>query len=83
MSTRIEIEARFFVFTSLGALVHSDQFCLDTLNREQLVAELLARYPLERWHTMHLLTTEQVRTWLEQALVLLTSDPDASRDRLE
>ena len=83
MSTRIEIEARFFLFTSLGALVHSDQFCLETINQEQLVSDLLARYPLERWHTMQLLTTEQVRTWLEQALILLTSGPGASRDQLE
>jgi hypothetical protein len=80
--SRREIEARFFLFTSLGALVHSEQFCPETLNREQLVSNLLAHYPLERWYEMHLLTREQVRTWLEEALVLLTSDLDDSTDRL-
>jgi hypothetical protein len=80
--SRIEIEARFFLFTSLGALVHSEQFCPETINREQMVSDLLAHYPLERWYKMHLLTREQVRTWLEQALVLLTTDLDDSSNRL-
>jgi hypothetical protein len=76
--SRIEIEARFFLFTSLGALVHSEQFCPETVNQEQMVSDLLAHYPLERWYEMQLLTREQVRTWLEQALALLTSGLDDS-----
>lgn len=79
--SRIEIEARFFLFTSLGALVHSDQFCLQAFNREQMVSDLLTHYPLEHWCAMQLLTREQVCTWLEQALLLLTSDLDNSRDQ--
>jgi hypothetical protein len=80
--SRIEIEARFFLFTSLGALVHSEQFCPETMNQEQLVSDLLAHYPLERWYEMRLLTREQVRTWLEEALVLLTSGPGDAGDLL-
>ncbi len=34
MST-LEIEVQFFPLTSLGAMVHSDQFCLETFNQEQ------------------------------------------------
>ncbi len=74
--SRIEIEARFFLFTSLGALVHSDQFCPATINQEQIVSDLLTHYPLERWYEMHILTREQVYIWLEQALAILTSGPD-------
>jgi hypothetical protein len=80
--SRIEIEARFFLFTSLGALVHSEQFCPETLNQEQWVADLLTHYPLERWYTMQILTREQVSMWLAQALVILTSDLDDSSDQL-
>jgi hypothetical protein len=78
--SRIEIEARFFLFISLGALVHSDQFCPETINQEQMVSDLLTSYPLERWYEMQLLTKEQVRIWLEQALVILTSGPDDCSD---
>lgn len=74
--SRMEIEAQFFLFTSLGAFVHSDQFCLDTINQEQMVSDLLARYPLERWYEMRMLTREQVRTWFEQALLILISGLD-------
>ncbi len=80
--SRIEIETRFFLFTSLGALVHSEQFCPQTFNQEQMVADLLTHYPLARWHEMQLLTREQVRTWFEQALVLLIPSLDDSSDRL-
>lgn len=69
--SRLEIEARFFLFTSLGALVHSGQFCLETMDREQWVSDLLSHYPLERWYTTQLLTREQVTGWFEQALVIL------------
>ncbi|GHO50909.1 hypothetical protein [Ktedonospora formicarum] len=78
--SRIEIEARFFLFTFLGALVHSEQITTATINREHMVTDLLARYPLERWYEMQILTKEQVRAWLEQALVLLTIDQDDARD---
>lgn len=78
--SRIEIEARFFLFTSLGALIHSGQFCPETINQEQMVSDLLTRYPLERWYEMQLLTREQVRIWLEQALVILTSGLDDCND---
>lgn len=77
--SRIEIEARFFLFTSLGAMVHSEPCCLETIDREQLVSDLLARYPLERWYEMHLLTREQVHTWLDEALMLLTSGNNENR----
>ena len=80
--SRIEIEIRFFLFTSLGALVHSEQFCPETINQEQMVSDLLTHYPLERWYEMQLLTREQVCIWLEQALVILTSDRNDSTDRL-
>jgi len=76
--SRVEIEARFFLFTSLGALVHSDRFCPKAINQEQMVADLLTRYPLEHWHAMHLLTREQVCAWLERALVIITSDASDS-----
>jgi hypothetical protein len=78
--SRIEIEARFFLFTSLGALVHSEQFCLETINLEQMASDLLTRYPLERWYEGHILTRAQVHAWLEQALVILTSSVDHSSD---
>lgn len=72
--SRIEIEARFFLFTSLGALVHSERFCPESFNQEQLLSDLLARYPLERWYEMQVLSREQVRMWLEQALLILISE---------
>jgi hypothetical protein len=78
--SRIEIEARYFLFTSLGAWVHSDQYCAEAINQEQWVSDLLAHYPLERWYTMQILTREQVHMWFEQALVILTSDLDDSGD---
>ncbi|QBD76498.1 hypothetical protein EPA93_10945 [Ktedonosporobacter rubrisoli] len=81
--SRREIEVRFFLLTSLGALVHSGQFCLETFNREQLLSDLLAHYPLERWYEMQLLTREQVRTWLDEALALLTSGYNDSSHRVE
>jgi hypothetical protein len=80
--SRLEIEARFFLFTSLGAVVHSEQFCPETLNLEQMASDLLTRYPLERWYEMHILTRAQVYMWLEQALVILTSGLDDANDRL-
>jgi hypothetical protein len=76
--SRLEIEIRFFLFTSLGAWVHSDQFYPEAINQEQMVSDLLTQYPIERWYEMQLLTREQVSTWLEQALVILTSGLDAS-----
>ncbi|MBO0790822.1 MAG: hypothetical protein J2P36_07725 [Ktedonobacteraceae bacterium] len=79
MRSRMEIEARFFLFTSLGAVVHSDRCCPETINLEQMTSDLLAHYPFERWYEMHLLTREQVSTWLEQALALLTSSQDDTR----
>jgi hypothetical protein len=78
--SRIEIEARFFLFTSLGALVHSDQFCLETMNQEQMVDTMLAHYPLERWYEMHILTREQVLMWFEQALVILTTEANPKHE---
>jgi hypothetical protein len=54
--SRLEIEARFFLFTSLGAIVHAEQFCPETLNLEHLVTDLLTHYPLERWYEIQILT---------------------------
>lgn len=79
--SRLEIEARFFLFTSLGRIVHAEHFCLEDFNREQMVTNLLTHYPFERWYEMQILTRVQVNTWLEQALEILTSNPDASNDR--
>ena len=77
--SKLEIEVQFFLLTSLGAMVHSDQFCLETFNQEQMVTELVTHYPLERWYEMRILTRVQVSMWLEQALVILTSSISDSK----
>ncbi len=43
-----------------------------------MVSDLLRQYPIERWYEMQILTREQVSTWLEQALIILTSGRDTS-----
>jgi hypothetical protein len=63
-------------------LVHAEEpFRPETINWEQMVAELVVDDLLERWYSMHIFTKEQVRAWLEQALVILTSDLDDSSCR--
>jgi hypothetical protein len=79
--SRIEIEARLFLLTSLGTMVHSDHFCPESMNLEQMTTDLLTHYPLERWYQMQILTREQVHMWLEQALLILLPDLDTSSDQ--
>jgi hypothetical protein len=70
-TSRIEIEARLFVFTCLGEMKQSGQLVQAAANQPQLLADLLHLFPLERWHEQGLISEEQLAAWIEQALVLL------------
>jgi hypothetical protein len=80
MRERVEIEARLFVFTYLGGLVHTGRWH-ETGDREQMLEELLATYPLERWHEMLLITKDQVETWIGEALAIIVPSDGDSKDR--
>lgn len=70
---RVEIEARFFVLTCLGRMKQTGQLTMMAADQPRLCADLLARYPLERWHELGLITEEQMSAWIQQALLLLAS----------
>lgn len=70
---RVEIEARFFVLTSLGQMKQAGQLATMAADQPRLCANLLARYPLERWYELGLITEEQMSAWIQQALLLLAA----------
>lgn len=70
-ASRIEIEARLFVFTCLGEMKQPGQLVQAAADRPQLVADLLHLYPLERWHEQGFISEEQLAAWIGQALALL------------
>jgi hypothetical protein len=79
-TSRIEIEARLFVFTCLGEMKQSGQLVQAVADHPQLLADLLHLYPLERWHEQGLITREQLAGWVAQALTLLTSSDRGSQE---
>ena len=70
-TSRIEIEARLFIFRCLAEMKQSGQLGRVLANRPRLLADLLHLYPLERWHEQGLITENQLTDWVEQALALL------------
>lgn len=76
--SRLEIEARLFVFTILGEMKQEGQLTDATADQQRLLVDLLRMFPLERWHEQCLITEEQLVEWIAQALILLApseSDP--------
>ncbi len=71
LASRIEIEARLFVFMCLGEMKQAGQLVQAAADRPRLLADLLHLYPLERWHEQRLISEDQVTGWVEQALALL------------
>ena len=73
-ASRIEIEARLFVFSILSEMRRENQLARAAADRPRLVENLLRMYPLERWHEQGLITEEQLVGWIAQALTLLLPD---------
>ena len=73
---RLEIEARLFVFSVLGEMKQSGQLAQAIADQPRLIADLLHRHPLERWHEQGLITQDQVRSWITQALALLIAESE-------
>lgn len=70
--SRVEIEARLFLLTSLG-----DRKQFGSLpDQRSLQTELLRLFPLERWHEQGMITEQQVTEWIAQALALLISQQE-------
>lgn len=70
-ASRIEIEARLFIFTCLGEMKQSGQLVQAAADRPQLLADLLHLYPLERWYEQGFISEDQLAAWIGQALALL------------
>lgn len=78
-TTRLEIEARLFVFTYLGGMRREGQLTQAAANQPQLLADLLGMFPLERWHAQGLISEQQVAGWIAQALPFFKSLDDEPR----
>ena len=76
--SRIEIEARLFVFTILGEMRREGQLARAAADQPRLLVDLLRMYPLERWHEQGLISEEQLVGWIARALDLLTSADEDS-----
>ena len=70
-ASRIEIEARLFVFTYLGEMQQAGQLIQAAADQPQLLVGLLHLYPLERWHEQGLISEDQLTCWVAQTLALL------------
>jgi hypothetical protein len=70
-AARTESEAHLFIFRWPGEMKQLRRLIQKAADWPRLLADLLRRYALERWHEQRLITEGQVAGWIAPSLALL------------